>query len=322
MLFDTEAGVDAGMGHLMRCCSLAAALCRVGGSVCYFNPEVVDRAREILSSEGLTPLSATMELKYDVVVVDRLARHSHRQRAMSGQFLVRLSDTESGEDCADLTVQPNLLYKPGRPSMTPRCGGREFILLHPAFARVRPSPPNEPVGKILMAFGGSDPANISRRAIGWLKELRLDAACDVVLGPSYAERDSVARAADSVPGVRILRSAPVLAAHIAACDLAVVSGGTLAYEACALGRPTIVVSQNESQALESTTLARQGAVLHVGRHDEVTDSQMAETMRRLCADGGHLRRLANVASRAIGFDGAMNAAAAILDNLDRPFRSD
>ena len=191
-------------------------------------------------------------------------------------------------------------------------GGPEFILLHPAYTAVEVLPLNVSVRRVLACFGGSDPADLSSRLVTLLESTVVNADFRLILGPLY-QGSAMLRATSVTSGLTLLDDVNVLAEEMAACDLAIVSGGTLAYEACALGRPTVVISQNQDQASEAEFLATAGAVVHVGRHDTVSDEAIILAIDQLSSDYSRRFGLSALASRLIPRDGAERVAARILN---------
>jgi len=148
-----------------------------------------------------------------------------------------------------------------------------------------------------------------------LGSLNRRAAFRVVVGPYCCGTTPLLEACASMPGVTVLKAPSSLADEMAACDLAIVSGGTLAYEACALGRPAIVISQNEDQACEAAVLATEGAILDAGRHDRISDAEVVRVIRQIWDNPAKRLAQAKRAGLFVPRDGALRVATAILDQL-------
>lgn len=315
VLFLTDASAAIGMGHVSRCCALAAAMARLTRCTCFFPPGVYERAHEMLRDIATVRPSSDDDA-YDIVIVDPPAPDWTGQGfARPAPVQVRITDTPSAEHVADIVVQPNLMSAGETSPGTALLAGSDYILLHPAYRACRPSPLLADIRRVLVCFGGSDPANLSRRLTHWLRQFDLRACWRLVLGPYYEGWTELLPTASHVPGLTVQPALPVLAHEMADCDLVILSGGTLLYEACALGRPAIVVSQNDLQAREAEVFAARGAVIHLGRHDLVTDSDLDRAVRQLWRDPEQRRRQALVAARTVPTDGADNVARRILARL-------
>lgn len=106
--------------------------------------------------------------------------------------------------------------------------------------------------KILISFGGEDPAGLTEKTLGFLldRAKRPPKQITVVLGPLFGEREP----AKAVPeGIEVLRSPENLAEQLHRYDLVCTSFGLTAYEAVSAGTGVLLVNPSEYH----TELSRQ-----------------------------------------------------------------
>jgi spore coat polysaccharide biosynthesis predicted glycosyltransferase SpsG len=104
------------------------------------------------------------------------------------------------------------------------------------------------VEEVLVTFGGTDPANLTLRALEALELVPAEFAVTVVLGRGYAAEHSLtAWARRTRRAHAITRDSRAISAHMSRADLAISSAGRTVYELVACRTPTLVLAQNERE---------------------------------------------------------------------------
>lgn len=163
-----------------------------------------------------------------------------------GRFVATFEDLGTGADAADLVV--NELYADARADGVRRICGPEVACLREEFHALAPHPTRPVVAEVLVTFGGTDPANLTLRALEALDEVPADFAVTVVLGRGYAAEASLQPwARRTRRSHTITRDARAISAHMSRADLAISSAGRTVYELIACRTPTLVLAQNERE---------------------------------------------------------------------------
>jgi spore coat polysaccharide biosynthesis predicted glycosyltransferase SpsG len=239
VVFDYLAGGNYGWGHKTRCETLAA---------------------------HLTHHKQTHPVAYDVApvwgrgvwVFDRLDTSVEQvtQRAAAGWKTVCLEDRGPGARHADAVV--NALYPIGR--LPQEHAGSDWTVLRTEFIGLSPRS-YDGTGRILVSFGGTDPAGLTDRIAGLLGESDFDV--QVVEPPS---------AGGGVPS---------MAAAMRRADLIVTSAGRTLYEAAATGTPAVSIAANAKE----TGHAHLGVGnLFLGHHALVSDDLIKRTVTQMMVD--------------------------------------
>jgi len=97
----------------------------------------------------------------------------------------------------------------------------------PLFHSTLPPHPTRPtVEEVLVTFGGTDPANLTLRALEALEGVPAEFAVTVVLGRGYAAADSLtAWTRHTRRAHQITRDSRAISAHMSRADLALCSAG-------------------------------------------------------------------------------------------------
>jgi spore coat polysaccharide biosynthesis predicted glycosyltransferase SpsG len=171
--------------------------------------------------------------------------------------------------------------------------------------------------RILLTFGGSDPAGLTRRVAEHLAVLapRLrGVAVDLLLGPGYPIEHDPAVAMVAA-GIEIRRHHNVTSVRplMEGADIAVAAAGRTAYELAALGVPTVLVPSQEFECAVADTMTAVGAAVTVGAADAVDwGDRLGEELFRLLGDAGLRRQLSVTAQRLVDGRGAARVVDLIL----------
>jgi UDP-2,4-diacetamido-2,4,6-trideoxy-beta-L-altropyranose hydrolase len=312
-IFRVDASPGIGSGHVRRCLVLAEALAADGWSVafacCAGTKEAVPSlARSgfaccVVSAEhdGLDALRDLVADRCDLLVVDHYgldARFEHACRSLAKTILVIDDLADRPHDCDVLVDQT-----PGRQAsdytglMPGNCtilAGSQFALLDPRFrqAREQLGAPADQMRRVLVSFGGTDPAGATVRALEALAVAKLRAAVDVVLG---TDNDNMGRirqlAAELDPPAMVHVSVDDMASLIAQADMAIGAGGVSALERCCLGVPSITVTIADNQRKLADQLAQAGVTENLGPLTALSVRDFADAVARLASDSARRREM-------------------------------
>ncbi len=329
--FRVDAGRAVGTGHLMRCLTLANELAvegvesqfvarpdpamsmvlDAGHALLELPADLIDEASDAAQCHRL--LDGTL----DWLVVDHYALGVIWERAMrpKAKHLAVIDDLARTHD-ADLLLDQNelpdreLRYSGLLPADARSLLGARYALLRPEFS-VAPRERDGTLRRLLVNFGGSDPANATRVALAALERAGWgERAVDVVVGNLYAHADEVADRSAEHAGWTLHVQTPWLGQLMNAADLALGAAGTSTWERCASALPALVLTVADNQHALARATADAGASIWLGDADAVdVDSlvsqlealdrapdalqAMGRAARGLC-DGRGTRRVAHV----------------------------
>jgi UDP-2,4-diacetamido-2,4,6-trideoxy-beta-L-altropyranose hydrolase len=158
--------------------------------------------------------------------------------------------------------------------------GPHYALLGPEYAQLHPLVPlRTELRRVLVFFGGVDPANFTGQALEALLAPDLAGlAVDVVLGMQSPHRQQVAELVARRPSTTLHKPLPSLAGLIARADLAIGAGGATSWERACLGLPSLVVAIADNQLPFAKALDQIGQIQLLGRAAAVGVEQIRQAL--------------------------------------------
>ncbi|WP_368655545.1 UDP-2,4-diacetamido-2,4,6-trideoxy-beta-L-altropyranose hydrolase [Castellaniella ginsengisoli] len=328
ILIRVDSSVDIGSGHIMRCMTLAEQLSAQGAEVCFICRDLQGSLVNVLIKQGYScirfqteaysvdidvdaTLSAIQDSfmgRIDWLIVDHYgldAEWEMRIRPFVGNILVIDDLANRPHDC-DLLLDQNFYIDmearyAGLVSEKTKCLlGPAYVLLRPEFYEARKALRYRSgvVKRVLVFFGGSDPANQTRCVLDSIDDLQLaDVRVDVVVGSANPHRRDIKEFCNSRKWAQYYCQVSNMAELILSADLGIGAGGTAMWERCVLGLPTLTITFAENQIKTTKDVAQIGAISYLGWFEDLTVTDYA------CAISDLLNRpsyLARMSDRALG----------------------
>lgn len=269
-----------GMGHIMRCLSLAKEFQKNGDRTLFISNDRV--GIEKITAEGFRSVPAdgdgpeaimrtiTAE-DLEILIVDSYQVDREYLCALKSEIplLIYLDDLNQFNNPAEIIINGNYAaermgYR--KPSGQLRLLGVGYNLIREEFKNL-PRPKVKPeMERILITMGGTDPANLSE---GFIKTLRQDSAfdniaLDVVVGAGNQRYDQLLELSHSYSQVFIHYNVQCMSELMLRADLAISAGGSTLYELCACGTPTLGVIVADNQSYVLTELDKDGYLTNLG----------------------------------------------------------
>ncbi len=335
---------EMGLGHIMRCLSLARAIKEelgeryregmirfvsrddqgarnaVAGSEFEedfrwipWDGDDIEAFREVLHQ--LDPRIVVTDIRLDGRVQEYLAIICPRSLHVSLQeHNYPLLD---GDIIVAPTVRPMAVAKQGARDIS-HFTGPDYLLLPPEIAERRKSAPDpgDSVKTVTVSMGGGDPR---RHTLAVLKAIRAynnpGIEWRVVLGPaSDYDREELARdfplRIEYVVGSEIGRTG--FFDLLEASDAVITNGATTLYEALALGRPCMAIPQGDFEAEVVRLLEKAGACIGADGSSAV---KVLEVMSRFLEDSPLRKAIAETGGNMIDGEGCRRVARLIAAHL-------
>ncbi len=322
-IFRVDASPGIGSGHVRRCLVLAEELAADGWRVAFACRAGTKEAAPSLARSaftcGVLPADRDEPASLhdlapggcDLLVVDHYGLDAGFERSCrpwAKNILVIDDLADRPHDCDILVDQTPGRQAGGYASLVPRTctilAGSQFALLDPRFRQAREHlrEPAEQVRRVLVSFGGTDPAGATLRALEALGVAKLGSAVDVVLGTANDDIGRIRQLATQLnPPAAVHVSVDDMASLIAQADLAIGAGGVSSLERCCLGVPSITITIAGNQHKLADELAQAGATENLGPVTELSTADIADAVSRLASDPA--RRLAMRAAAMAITDG-------------------
>jgi CMP-N-acetylneuraminic acid synthetase/spore coat polysaccharide biosynthesis predicted glycosyltransferase SpsG len=287
VVFRLRANRKVGSGHIYNCLQLAdeladqrtvfllrecdpfvGALIAEHGYQWRTETDLSRNLRELAGPRGNLIVNDVLDTTEEEVLAQRAA----------GFRVVNLEDLGPGARLADWVV--NALYPIQSESNGHALNGHvaygaEYTTLRGEFFHLPRKPVQPTPRRVLVTFGGTDPARLGVRCARLLSG-RIDAEVRVVIGPGATDQGFP-------EGVEVRRHVRSMAAEMMAADLIVTSAGRTVYEAAAVGTPVAVLAQGARDATHAHLTFDTGVVF-LGIGPLVDDEHVVAVVDRLLGD--------------------------------------
>jgi UDP-2,4-diacetamido-2,4,6-trideoxy-beta-L-altropyranose hydrolase len=337
IVFRTDASVEIGSGHLMRCLTLADQLRGNGAEVAFICRDLPGGMFDFLDTRGYRNVElglaapsvslqhddarATIEAveqlfhdRVDWLVVDQYefdAEWERLLRPVSHKLMVIDDLANRPHDC-DLLLDQNYYrdldsrYQGLVPERCVTLLGPEYVLLRPEFTQARRTlrARDGTVRRILVFFGGSDSTNETEKVMEALRLLeRPDIEVDVVVGLANPKRDSIRALCDALPNVSFHCQVSNMAELILNADLGIGAGGAAMWERCYLGLPAITVISAANQERTTEDVAATGAIEYLGWSGKLGPADYAHALGAMISNTQRTRHIGELALRVVRVEG-------------------
>jgi UDP-2,4-diacetamido-2,4,6-trideoxy-beta-L-altropyranose hydrolase len=309
-VFRFEADRAIGLGHAMRSNAFATLLDQLGWRVFWalsessaaFLKESTPPGAVIDVTLGSAEEQAAAVIKgcggtCELLVVDHYGATLELEKAMAraGATVAVFDDLIEAQSDAEVILNPTPDIEPEAYRRIARPGTRFLLgpqnaLLRAQFAAARSQVAARMAGKnkierVLIAFGGTDPANGTGMALEALEPSDIP-HIDVMLGAKAVHLDAVrAQATRMAERVHLMLDVAEVAETMARADLVVGAPGTGTWERACLGLPSLLIGIAPNQKFNAETVAQRGAALVCGFLPTDPEDEVIAKLR------GHLDRL-------------------------------
>lgn len=321
ILFRVNVAPTVGLGHLMRCRTLATELIRRGERCAMFGPDPAHwriAGDETLFDDwiGGPPDAADPDPKRPFLDPAADARAFVESAHRLGASMAVMDDYRISEPYQLILREGGLRWlmqydasnKPpfhgdfvvnGSPYETPDglapfirnpgavlLLGPEYSVLRPRFAAAPLQPVERPLRRVFVSFGGGEDKGAVQLTLNALADVHPDLDFVVMSGLGNPNNAALERwvADGHSDRVRLHIDPPDVPGLMASCDVAVTGGGTMTSEAAYCGLPMLLMAVADNQVHQCQGWENRGAAIYLGRHGEVAAERVAEVFAALKAD--------------------------------------
>lgn len=192
--------------------------------------------------------------------------------------------------------------------------GPQYAILAGEFARVHAQKKSLrfPPKHIVLTFGGSDPKNLTVKALRAVERVPGDFAVTVVIGAAYRHQRQLDRLLPLLTKrVRVLKNIPNMADVLQSADLAIAAGGHTLYELACTGTPAIVMSLEPEQRINAKEFSGCGTIVDLGWGPAVTVDALAQAVQRVMKDARALQQMSKNGKKLVDGSGVERVWAVI-----------
>jgi len=295
VVFRVDASLQMGIGHVMRCLTLANELKQQNHEIIFICRELIENLilfnkYQVLvlpkndnfqsDVKYLNWLGATQEQdaeqtietipkNTDLLIVDSYALDEiwHKQLRPYTKKIMVIDDLANRQFDCDMLLNQNLgiqkeNYKDRVPNDCELLLSCDYALLRPEFSILREKAlikrkNTKKIQNILISIGGSD---IRNKTYDILNDISDNLNIVVVLGSSSPHNKMIISYAKDKENIKVVINADNMSELMFNADLAIGAGGSSSWERCCLGLPTLLYVLAENQRKIAENLEQLGAV--------------------------------------------------------------
>lgn len=280
--------IQDGLGHVNRALTLADRL--IDHDLLFIVNEEAELARKLIEQRFYRlcvvkkgeEVEGIIKEKPDLLVNDILdtsEEYMLKLRKLPGLVIVNFEDLGPGSRYADFVV--NEMYNHHAIDDRKILQGIAYCCLRDEFYSVDPIRIKTEVKNVLLAFGGTDPHNLTMVCLKWLDKVPSKYKITVILGFGYPYREMVEEyCKTSIHDIEIVVNSAIVSRYMANADLAISSAGRTVFELSSLGIPIIVIAQNERELMHAFARESTG-VVNLGLATKLPEQVFYDTLKQL-----------------------------------------
>ncbi|MCQ2517416.1 MAG: UDP-2,4-diacetamido-2,4,6-trideoxy-beta-L-altropyranose hydrolase [Lachnospiraceae bacterium] len=290
IVFRADGNSTLGLGHVMRCMTVAEAVRKAGDDACFVTccPETFEivfkkgfmaysvgdsftglkPSKESLTAEIPELREILKKVGAKVLVCDSYSASEDYFTGVNDLVKTAYIDDFGDADFpVDFMINYNIFAKDTDYS------GSYRLLTGPEYAPVRESfretkgPDSDGVKEILISSGGTDKFNLSYLIADELSLRFPEITFNVVCGPFNSHKAELTDLGFERKNVCIHVNVSDMASLMSRCDMAVSAAGSTMYELCTMGIPTVTFSFVDNQRRIAEGFGEAGAALLAGDYD-------------------------------------------------------
>lgn len=274
-----DANKDIGMGHIMRCLSIADAAKRLNLDVLFVLAD--DCAVSVVKNRGYNAFVLFSDYKdmenelsrWPQEIPDSIIVDSYYVTFDYLSALRRITRVTYLDDLAacpypvDMLVNYNiygtsfdyrLLYNDNPPKLLI---GPFWAPLRASFQKVKKKLQRRKVKDVLISTGGADSLHV---ALSIVKANPCEFIYHILIGALNSDRNQIVKLANSNNHIVLHEKVDNMRKLISMCDIAVSAAGSTMYEICACGVPAITFSVADNQIIGAAEFDKMGLAINLG----------------------------------------------------------
>ncbi len=287
VIIRTDASIEIGSGHVMRCLTVAKNLRVNGCEVIFWMQDLPGNLIDYVISEGFRNIFEAEHA--DIYIIDHYGIDEEWEckiRVFTKKIVV-IDDLANRKHDCELLLDPNLLpnfelrYDDLVSDSCVKLLGPKYLIMRDEFidARRLLGKRNEQIENLLIFMGGSDPTNETMKILEALEEFQFKHV-DVVVGNGNVFKEQIREICEE-RGYDYHCQINYMARLMQQADFAIGAGGSTTWERCYVGLPSssTIVANNQKEGTEY--VAELGIVINLGWYKDVTSETYKQLLKNL-----------------------------------------
>ncbi len=275
IIIRTDASVDIGSGHVMRCLTIAHNLKLEGCNVLFWMEPHAGNLIDYVAQQGYETISKAEQA--DLYIIDHYGvdmEWEQNIRSYTKKLMV-IDDLARAHDCdllLDQNVVPNFegRYEGLVPDHCVKLLGPKYLIMREEFIEVRKQNRrhNRNIQRLLVFMGGTDPTKETMKILTALEQLKFTHV-DVVVGNGNIQKETIEQICRE-RNYHYHCQVSYMAQLMQLADFSIGAGGGSMWERCYVGLPSSSTIVADNQLMTTNYADQLGAVINLGWHEDVT----------------------------------------------------
>lgn len=299
ILIRTDASVEIGSGHVMRCLTIADQLRTYGHQVTFWMLPLEGNLIEYVNNLGF-PVTSQLQFA-DILIVDHYQLDESWESSMRAYTakIVVIDDLANRIHDCDVLLDQNAVenyehrYDQLVSKNCKKLLGPQFLIIRDEFkvARRKHTIRSGEVKRILVFMGGSDPTHETSKVLKALSQTTTSFEhIDVVVGSGNTHKYLIEQLCIA-HGFSFHCQISNIANLMSKADFSIGAGGSTTWERCYVGLPSTSTIVADNQKLITEKAEQLGAIINLGWHEHVTVETYVQLLDRLPKLSLSLRQL-------------------------------
>lgn len=308
-----------GMGHIMRCLSLAKEFRKMGCTVYFLSKykegiskiisedfQVIELKSERVSDKTGLFYGSSIELEKEILEINLFTKRYDIDLVIIDSYNITkdyfitlktfinkvayIDDINSFSYPVDFLINGNITgeylkyikYYEHETTLL----GIEYNLIRDEFKDLPKRKVNEKINEIMITTGGSDPYNISVKLLKILlkQEKYHLLKINIIVADGFNNKQELKNISETNSNVVIYESVQSMSRIMLNCDFAISAGGSTLYELCACGTPTLAFIMAENQKFIVEKMTELGFVDSLGWYNEFSEEELLSRLEKVSMD--------------------------------------
>lgn len=346
-----DGSANIGMGHIMRCLSLAKGLRSAGYNI-YFISKYEDGIAMVekegfkviqlgeyhfyghgkgffygdeseLFKEAAEVMNSIRQYSIDLLIIDsyNVTKEYFLDLKPHTKKLGYIDDVNRFVYPVDILINGNIMgeifhyekYYEDEVILL----GLKYNLIRSEFRGLPQRKVNKEVKDIMITVGGADPYDLSTRLAGAvlsdeeLKGLKIN----IIVGSGFNNKEKLKMLSKDNKKIILHENVSKMSEIMLNCDIAISAGGSTLYELCACGTPTLAVIVADNQKDIVKALSDGGYIESLGWYNELSQDKLANKIKSLCNDYNKRKSTAEKMQKLVDGEGVKR----IVENIMKLF---
>ena len=334
IFFRVDANNEIGMGHFMRCLTLAKEFQNDGHQVTFISFDLHEKARQLIPNKielceinnlhSFNFLPQKIEHKNSLVIVDhyQIDVAWHQKAKERNLALLVIDDLANSDILADFILNQNINASAESYRKLVKFDKTHF-LIGPSYALLRKefSTSQKKMKKkydLLISMGGADGKNQTPRILKILDKINYKNKILILIGATSQNLNEVERQVENLQlNCEIKVNSTEVANDMRQSALCIGAGGTSCYERASLSIPTLVLGTADNQIPSTMEFEKRGIISYAGQWDKINDSTFLSKISSFLNDLTLHEQLRINSKEIIDGKGARRSLEKIMEKLSK-----